>query len=530
MQEESQRADYIASRRLALKRKVREFRVRAGISQEEVARFLACSRMRIIEIEKEDSPSEYSAAEIELLAALLGRNPLDILRMSGQEAIDVGRIMTEHRTGSVLQGLVDCELPEGIVQLFTEIDDVPGQLTFSPDGEMVASIVDDSLGEGGLEDDPPYPLTILCWEAHSGKLVSQLRLPDVEMIAPLHSGQVALLTFHPAPPHEQMIEREGAGELLMWDVRSGEIEQKFFLPEHVQAFAVSPDGQFFAVYFAATTTIQVWQVSDWTPVSAFELLFLADRHSPGDRLATAGEVRELSRERKYASHMLTFDSRRFDFLDNHTLTVGFDTGQVELDVRPATRGYVNRALLPFTYPSAPFTSLVHRRDERCEIACTKLEHDYHVGESHIEVYYLVPRKGEMHPWDSYVQIVRRFPGAVHRPVIIDDARMLSLVSYDTPYRRGWGYKSRVGLLNLVSGRVVMLMDGERLKGGDDQMEASLSPRGDAVAYWTQSHEGVLRLTVQFVDHAEFRLKGVSLSDELKLRRKIRMQEQEYAER
>jgi len=30
-------------------------------------------------------------------------------------AIDVGRIMTEHRTGSVLQGLVDCELPEGIV-------------------------------------------------------------------------------------------------------------------------------------------------------------------------------------------------------------------------------------------------------------------------------------------------------------------------------------------------------------------------------------------------------------------------------
>jgi len=76
----------------------------------------------------------------------------------------------------------------------------------------------------------------------------------------------------------------------------------------------------------------------------------------------------------------------------------------------------------------------------------------------------------------------------------------------------------------------MLMDGGRLKGGDDQMEASLSPRGDAVAYWTQSHEGVLRLTVQFVDHAELRLKGVSLSDELKLRRKIRMQEQEYAER
>jgi len=530
MQEENQRADYSASRRLALKRKVREFRVRAGISQEEVARFLACSRMRIIEIEKEESPSEYSAAEIELLAALLGRNPLDILRMSGQDAINVGRIMTEHRTGSALQGLVDCELPGGIVQLFTEVEEVPGQLTFSPDGAMVASIVDDSLGEGGLEDDPPYPLTILCWEARSGKLLGQLRLPDVEMIAPLPSGHIALLTYRPAPPYERTLEREGAGELLIWDVRSGEIEQKFFLQERVQAVAASPDGQFFAVYFAATTTIQVWRATDWTPVSAFELLFLADRHSPGDRLATAEAVRELSRERKYAPHMLTFDACRFDFLDTHTLTVGFDTGQVELDVRPATRGYVDRALLPFTYPSAPFTSLVHRRDERCEIACTKLEHQYHVGESQVEVYYLVPRRGEMHPWDSYVQLVRRFPGAVHRPVIIDDTRVLSLVSYDTPYRRGRGYKSRMGLLNLVSGRVAMLMDGGRLKGGDDQVEASLSPRGDAVAYWTQSHEGVLRLTVQFIDHAELRLKGVSLANELKLRRKIRMQEQEYAER
>jgi len=351
----------------------------------------------------------------------------------------------------------------------------------------------------------------------------------VEKIVPLYSGRVALLTYCPAPSHQQTLEREGTGELLVWDASTGEIEQKMFLPEHVQAAAVSPDGQFFAVYFAATTSIQVWQSIDWTSVSAFELLFLADRRSPGDSLSTAVEVGELSCERKYAPWMLTFTSRRFGFLDNHTLIAGFDTGQVELDVRPASRGYANKAV-PFDYPSSPFTSLVHQRNERCEIAVRKLEHEYHVGESHVEVYYLVPRRGEMHPWDSYVQVVRRFPGAVHCPVIIDDTRILSLVSYDTPYRRGWGYKNRVGLLNLVSGRVVMLTDGGRLGGGDDQMGASLSPKGDAVSYWTQSHEGVLRLTVQFIDHAALRLKGVSLSDELKLSRKLRIQKQEYAER
>jgi len=528
MQQESQMADYITARRVALSRRVRELREKAGISQEEVARFLACSRMRIIEIEKEDSPSEYSAAEIELLAALVGRNPLDILRMSGQETIDMGRIITGQRTGSALQDLVDCDLPEGIVQLFTEIDDLPGQPVFSPDGEMVASIVDDSLGEGGMEGDPPYPLTVLCWKTRSGKLIGQIRRAHLEKIVPLHSGRVALLTFCPAPSHQQTLEREGTGELLVWDASTGEIEQEIFLPEHVQAAAVSPDGQFFAVYFAATTSIQVWQTIDWLPVSAFELLFLADRRTPGESLTSAVGVRELACERKYAPWMLEFDSRRFGFLENHTLIVGFDTGQVELDVRPASRGYAERAVA-FDYPSIPFTSLVHQRNERCEIAVRKLEYDYHVGESQIEVDYLVPRRGEMHPWDSYVEVVRRFPGAVHRPVIIDDTRILSLVSYDTLFRRGWGYKTRVGLLNLVSGRVVMLTDGGRLKGGDDQMEASLSPGGDAVAYWTQSHEGVLRLSVQLIDHAPLRLKGVSLSGELKLRRRLRLREQqEYA--
>ncbi len=290
MQEESQVADYITARRVALKRRVRELRDRAGITQEEVATFLACSRARIVEVEKEDSPSEYSVSEIELLAALLGRNPLDILRMSGQETIDMGRIVTDLRTGEALLSSVDCKLPNRIVKLFAQTGDAPGAIEFSPDGEMIASIVDVYQGEGLTEEDPPYRLTVLCWQARSGKLIGQIRLPDVEEIVPLDTGRVVLFTYSPFPAHQQTLAHRGAAHLLVWNTRSGEMEQEIPLPERVQAAAVSPDSRLMVAYFASTTSIQVWQTTDWALVSAFELLFLADHRSPGDRLDTAVDV------------------------------------------------------------------------------------------------------------------------------------------------------------------------------------------------------------------------------------------------
>ena len=519
-QEESLAADYATLRRAALKRLAREWRTTAGILQEEVAAFLSCSRARIIEIEKEGSTSEYSVAEIELLAALLGRNPLDLLRMSGQESIEIGRILTELRTGESLLESVDCKLPKRLVSLFAETGDIPGDLVFSPSGELVASIVDSVRGERRMEGDPPYRLTVLGWEVRSGKLLGEIRLPDVEKVVPLDSERVALLTYQPFPEHRQTLELGGTAYLLVWNARTREVERKITLPERAQAAAVTPDSGYLAVYFAATTSVQVWHTHDWTPASAFELLSRADHHFPGGHLDTAVDVGQLARQRKFAHGRMDFDARRFDFLDNGTLVIGFETGQFELDVRPASRGYAHNPV-PFGYPSSPFASLVHRRGETCEIAVTALTYEQHVGESSVQLYYLVPRRGEMLPRDAYVQVVRRFQGRVRRPVIFDDACVLSLVSYDTLLRRGWGFANRAGLLNLVSGRVVMLTDGGRLGGGDDQTGARLSPKGDAVAYWTQSQERDLRLTIQFLDHAALRLKGVSLSEELKLKRKRR---------
>src|SRR5713226_6343261 len=100
-------AAYIAARQKALKRIVKQMRKEAHYSQGEVAEFLGCSRTRITEIEREESGTEYSVGELELLAVLFGRHPLDVLHMTGQEAIDVGEMVTSKQTGQALLRVVD---------------------------------------------------------------------------------------------------------------------------------------------------------------------------------------------------------------------------------------------------------------------------------------------------------------------------------------------------------------------------------------------------------------------------------------
>jgi hypothetical protein len=70
----------------------------------------------------------------------------------------------------------------------------------------------------------------------------------------------------------------------------------------------------------------------------------------------------------------------------------------------------------------------------------------------------------------------------------------------------------------------MLGDRGRLRDGDDQIDARLSPRGDAVAYWVYPYEDSARLSIQFLDPTLLRAKGVSLIDELEKNREQRLQE------
>ena len=175
---------------------------------------------------------------------------------------------------------------------------------------------------------------------------------------------------------------------------------------------------------------------------------------------------------------------------------------------------------PFEHPFTPWAPLHHHRDEQQEIAVLSIEHTYRFRESQVELSYLVPPT-ETHRYsiDTSVQVVRRVPGAVLQPTILDEATILALVEYDTSYRWYMAYKTRIGVCNLVSGKVVMLSDQGRLHGGDNQIAATVSPRGDAVAYWVCPYEGIPRLTIQTLQTDVLRGQQSSLKRELEKSRK-----------
>ncbi len=66
----------------------------------------------------------------------------------------------------------------------------------------------------------------------------------------------------------------------------------------------------------------------------------------------------------------------------------------------------------------------------------------------------------------------------------------------------------------------MLNDLDRLRDGDNQFAAHLSPRGDAVGYWVYPYDGEPRLSIQYIDAAPLRVKGLSLPDQLARHRKL----------
>ena len=219
---------------------------------------------------------------------------------------------------------------------------------------------------------------------------------------------------------------------------------------------------------------------------------------------------------------MMFDCRlsRFEFLNNHVLVVGFDERINELDVRPSSAGFAASAL-GF---QNNFPCLAHARNELWEIAVRSIEYD--AGDSKVRLYYKVP-KGNLYPPDAEVEVIRRFSGIVRQPTILDSECILAWVSYNTPHRWRKVYKRRAGLVNLVSGRVVMLEDQGRFRSGDNQMYARISPGCDMVTYWTFLFGGEPRLAIQHIDTTPLKVKGSSLEIELQKGRK-RLAEEDAA--
>jgi transcriptional regulator with XRE-family HTH domain len=501
---------YSKARRKAIKLIARQLRQEAGLSQGEVGILLGCSRARITAIEREESDTIYDQGELELLAMVFGRHPLALLRLEGQDAITLAGMMTEKLTGKTLGPVVDCHLPKQLATLLL-IDESPGSLVFSPSGRTMASIVDSSRGESLSEEEEAYQPTLLCWETQSGKLVGQVLLPNIGKIALLDDARVAIaITAYGQDGDEERGYADHSSQLFLWEAGGKKLRQLEHLPNHISKLAISPDGTFLAAYQPAITTVRVWQAADWKPVKVFEI-GVNDAPYSGFRYGSDARGSDLPGELKFTPGARGFfEADRFEFLDQHTLVVRIETGHMEVDVRPSLAG--PKALLQGLQF---FPRLTHARSAQGEIAVRSIKYDHSLsagGNSRILLSYAVP-KGEMYP--NEVTVERCLVGTVRDPLIVDEACVLAVVSNNTRYRHGRGYKQRLGLVNVISGRMVLLVDRGRLVSGDGQGDARISPRGDVVAYWVfPKNKGIPRLSLQYFDASDLRVKGTSLEDEL----------------
>lgn len=504
-----QAEQYIATRQQTLKASLREKRKAAGYTQQAVADALSCARTRIVEIEDPDSSVFYSVGEVELLAWLFGINPLELLRGSGPDFIALGHFVSDQQTKGTLLSTVDCALPQSVAEFYATSEYSPAFVKFSPSGGVVATIVDEGEAESWDEDweEGPYQYTLFCWDARTGALLGERGMPYVEHLALLDDARIAIATARPTQKFDDARDYVGENRLLIWNVRTHTIEQEIEPLDRTGALAVSTDGGFLAAYFPATTTIQCWRTTNWTPVLAVELETLkGDLDSIGSMYRTTDEVRKLPRKRKFDSWLSEHHATRFEFIDEHSLVIGFGRKMCEYDLLSPS------AKPPFEieHPVIPWSALTHVRDARREIAVKDLDYDHQLGESRVELWYLGWGKKSTRPDTSY-HFMRRYSGVVHVPTIIDDACVLAPVEYHTAYPVGRSFKSRLGLCNIVSGRVVMLEDNGRLSDEDDQAMARISPHGDAIAYWVFPREGLPRLTIQYISDAALRVKGLTLA-------------------
>lgn len=522
--------DYIATRTMRMKEIVRERRKEAGYSQQVIADLLGCNRSRISDIENLEKDICYTLGEIELLAGLFGINPLDLLRMSGEEAIALGQFVTEKQTAAALLDLVDCVLPPPVAKFYTQTPSsaegqtyMPDPVLFSPSGAIIATFLDTAEAQD-WEDwhNDPYRFTLLCWDTQSGALLAQICLPYVERLAVLDDTRLVIAITEPANAGQEDEDQEYRHELIVWNVRSNSIERKIELLERAENLAASTDSTYFAAFFPRTTTIQCWRTADWFPSHAFELeTHRGDLDAPGGTYQVARLVEELPRERKIAPWMADYQASRFAFQDDHLLVFRYGTRLVEFDLRHQ-QGY---AYSPFEHPFTPWAPIHHHRNEQREIAILGINHAYQFHETQVELAYLVlPTETQRYSIDTSVQLVKRVPGAVLRPIILDEETILALVEYDTDYRWHMAYKTRIGIWNVISGKVVMLSDQGRLHGGDNQISATISSKGDAVAYWICPYEGTPRLTVQRLQVSALQGQQCSLKKELeKSRKRLRAQ-------
>ena len=485
---------YLSNRQRGLKQRCRLLREAAGYSQQDLAALLGCSRTRVTAVEDPDNNAEYEIGELELVGALCGHSPSEILSPSGQDLIDLGNRITEHETGASLVRLVEFELPEALNQ-FMQMDEfnLPA-LHFAPAGEIVVAILDEDLAQDAVEQGEVYKMTIAAWETKKGRCLGQTRLAYVDTLTVLDATRVAFATWQPPHPEDDFDHPGASGKIYVWNVQTGKLKAVAKLPGRPamnNALAASRTGTYLAAFMDRTNTIQVWETKTWSPIIAYELELLGGG-APGWMFRRARSVSQLPNTRKLDAWGLGHQASQFAFNEQDKLVVGLNRTVTELPLSEEQLPEEG----PFTHRVIPFNPLCYKQDERCEIAVMDIDYRSQPAQTYIELEYVVAHLTV----DQYVSVQLQKDGYLGQPLILNDTCILAVATYDTPYPWFQGYRRLAGVCNLVSGRLVMLRDGGRLRPGDAQTGVRLTPRGDAVVYWVGNPDKKdWRLVLQRID-------------------------------
>lgn len=158
---------YLKKRRAFLINAVRELRTSHGLTQQDIANLIGCSRTRITRMETENFGG-YTQEELEIISIRLGQTPNDFLGLNADVRAARDIAYTRQVTSSAVGKLVPCEIPDGarIPSNRPEENFFDPQLTFSPDHALLAGFV--------LQKDAhDTPEAILCvWDSVTGRLLS----------------------------------------------------------------------------------------------------------------------------------------------------------------------------------------------------------------------------------------------------------------------------------------------------------------------------------------------------------------------
>lgn len=242
--------------------RIRKLRQAQGISQQEIADLLGCSRARVVRLENDGG---FTMPELFAICTRLGEPP-DFLRLTQEEQVELNTAYTAQITHKALGSMIRCEMPAGGQTSVPIGNNLVGATyeysswAFPPSGEVVAGVVlhgkanvvnsdlrmaayvwnlegkllfktDLVKNAGCLKFSPDGVLlacvtdeTICVWNWVSNTKVAELHIEDIDADAYLerlddYDFCFSYLLWHPNESQLLAFD-ENNGALLIWDTKT----------------------------------------------------------------------------------------------------------------------------------------------------------------------------------------------------------------------------------------------------------------------------------------------------------------------